>query len=509
MCLLAFIPWLPGHAATPMQSKYTLLDRIRADVAAGPEASVLVDIRDAPRVFATLTALRQDLGDEAAAVVPLRAHHAVCYGYLKRFAEAEDLSADDWATADIDQLAETADFLGADERFMRRFIEIAFNRLSLRRSFPAAFHAKTQESQDKLGLRKPKNAPPRPFASLVRVQLAEPAGPGPGPPPSTGPPDPDAATLMPAFEESMCVVPVMRQTLQLPPFVENVLRTYPETVLAGGGALHAVVENLNEGARLDADIFLWGVTPERANVVARGIVDGIVAASTQLIRASITGNAITIVSTGEGGGPNDVCVQIVLRLCQTPDEMLLGFDIPPSKVLVRWNQDTGQLEAWCTRSWLVAVRAGAFWLSPDDQSCNYVQRVWKYWLKGFRVLLTGLDRRRVNSAVYNAPSARALRGLARLLRIEHSLLNKDPGLVSKTWYSSFLLRRYVGRELYQLREPNSDYATETRSMSATLRYPMLSSTQTAFEWMVRDAGSQAPVSGSFNPSNSPFYKDVM
>lgn len=511
-----------------METKYALLGRLR-DLSDTDD--VQVDIRDAPEAFATLTSVRQDLG---ATAVPMRAHHAAAYLLLKRFAETADLSAEEWARADAVALAETADYLGADERFMRRLVEISYNRLSLRRSFPAAFHARTQESQDKAAVRK---AIVPPFSRLVRVPcgadsemasgvsgVSEASGSGVSP---------GTPTLLTTYEGHMCVTPELREAIALPMYVEEVLRHFPEAVLAGGGALDAVVKNLHPG-KIDADIFLWGVTVERANVVARAIVDGIEAEYARhfgevggSIRTNITGNAITITSVNVSEPDQELCLQIVLRLCGTPDEILLGFDIPASKVLVRWNPAAGALEAWCTRSWLVAVRAGAIWLSPDDQSCNYAQRVFKYWLKGFRVQVTGLDRRRVNSEVYNAPHARGLRGLARVLRVEHAVLrrganaifgltafalaaaNEAPGGAGvSAWFITYALSRCIEREMGKLREPNSDYATEARGIAASLRYPALPPTTREFTWMVRDAGSQAPVSGAFNPCDSPFYEDA-
>ena len=86
-----------------------------------------------------------------------------------------------------------------------------------------------------------------------------------------------------------------------------------------------------------------------------------------------------------------LAVQVVLRLADTPAEVVLGFDLAPCKAAI-WFGEDGGLRVRAAASWFEAVRRAAFAVPIAPWSTSSPPRVLKYCARGFDVLLPGVRR---------------------------------------------------------------------------------------------------------------------
>ena len=111
----------------------------------------------------------------------------------------------------------------------------------------------------------------------------------------------------------------------------------------------------------------------------------------------------------------ETTVQVVLRLYRSPAEVLLGFDVDVCCCAFDGSA------VWALPRCARALRLGANVVNPLHAWPNvpsYELRLAKYALRGFAVIVPGLDRARIDWMRVRGDGAR-VHGLARLLRIEN------------------------------------------------------------------------------------------
>jgi hypothetical protein len=125
----------------------------------------------------------------------------------------------------------------------------------------------------------------------------------------------------------------------------------------------------------DNDLFFIGVDELEANEMLREIVG----------KSSfyMTRNAVTIERDG-------VIIQIILRLCDSPMKLIIGFDVAACKVCIYFNGS--RFVSVQAPTFVEAVRCGAFPIDYTKWSAAAPVRVMKYVLKGFDVFVPGMRR---------------------------------------------------------------------------------------------------------------------
>lgn len=322
--------------------------------------------------------------------------------------ECGDLTADAWARVDVRALAEAAAFFMVPRDAVARIVELGFHRRAVAAACPAIAEAIAADSASRMAIAA---QGPRldPWSTLRRVD---------GPVPWASADVAGAPALLAEFADPAPLVGAAAappDALAMDPLAARVLREFENVVVAGGAALFSVLPRIEAG---DVDYFVWGVRgTAEADALLRGILRVFLDFDPSLAVACVSENAVTV-------NVNGVLHQVVLRLYDTPDQLLHGFDLAASEVLVRANHALpgAPLEAWCTAKFLAAVAHGAVWVDPGRQSLSYVMRMWKYWLKGFLILLFGLDDRGdVRGDVFTACDVGSLPGLGLLLRMENDV----------------------------------------------------------------------------------------
>ena len=88
------------------------------------------------------------------------------------------------------------------------------------------------------------------------------------------------------------------------------------------------------------------------------------------------------------------------------------------------DHDLGpKLDAWCTEGFLFSIAHQVLWLDPMRFSAMYALRLMKYRLKGFRVVLVGVDRvnRCVDPTVHGSREVLTAITVALLLDLEREV----------------------------------------------------------------------------------------
>jgi hypothetical protein len=157
-------------------------------------------------------------------------------------------------------------------------------------------------------------------------------------------------------------------------------------VISGGYALEHVASHKPEAN--DIDIFVWGLTEKQATEKLHAI--GMIVGG----HPYITGNAYTYI---DNRFENNLSVQVILRLYNTPSEIVHGFDIQASKVFLA--MDKCVIKCYGTPSFITTMKYNAVWVDTERerQSSTYALRMLKYFTKGFSVVLTGYDRKIVRT----------------------------------------------------------------------------------------------------------------
>ena len=185
-------------------------------------------------------------------------------------------------------------------------------------------------------------------------------------------------------------------------------------VIAGGYPLEQIAADKTKGS--DVDMFMWGITEAEADLKLQEISD-IIGGDPYC-----TGNAYTFAYRfGNHLVGGKLTSQVVLRLYETPDEILHGFDIQACKVLM--CTDNGVIKYYGTPSFIECMKYNTIWIDTERQSSTYAVRLIKYFCKGFDVLMTGYNKDFVDNSIMLGEEAdiHKNKGLALLLRYEYEI----------------------------------------------------------------------------------------
>lgn len=224
-------------------------------------------------------------------------------------------------------------------------------------------------------------------------------------------------------------------------------------VFVAGGCLYSILF----GTPLaDIDLFLWGMNTEQANKTVLRIRDALAKIYGKGCFATIirTQNAITFTFRHGLAQYLSDEVQIILRLYQTPSEILHGFDVDSCCI----GYDGNHL--WVTRRALFALRNGYNTVNFDRLSPSYEARLAKYATRGMAVFVPDFERSKIDDEQLLAESRWNLRteihkahGLARLILCDHYCQTSQQKV-------------YVAARFHKEAKALSDYTVQIRSRDA-------------------------------------------
>lgn len=157
----------------------------------------------------------------------------------------------------------------------------------------------------------------------------------------------------------------------------------------------------------DIDLFLYGLDEAQAVAKLQEIYDAVQAANPYQVLIVRSKHAITLVSQYPFRH-----VQVVLRLYNSPAEILMGFDVDACAVGFDGK------DVWaCPRTCLAHVTQTNTIDPLTRRSPSYEMRLAKYAARGFTVMVPTLDRSRIDPFLYEKRFDQTA-GLARLLLLE-------------------------------------------------------------------------------------------
>ncbi|KAJ7213244.1 ankyrin repeat protein [Mycena rebaudengoi] len=194
-------------------------------------------------------------------------------------------------------------------------------------------------------------------------------------------------------------------------------------VVAAGGAVLACLSPLSEESKAskrairkyyhsaayptsDVDLFLWGMTPEEAEVKIVKIYEAVRDSVPWDVTCVRTKHTVSIHSQYPYRS-----VQIVLRLYSSPAEILAGFDIDAP--CCAYNGD----RVYANPRAIVAMMRQCNTVDMTRRSPSYEVRLAKYAARTFEVYVPSLVRANIDPTIYERSIAR-ITGLARLLVLE-------------------------------------------------------------------------------------------
>ncbi|KAJ6544332.1 hypothetical protein B0H19DRAFT_1380614 [Mycena capillaripes] len=200
-------------------------------------------------------------------------------------------------------------------------------------------------------------------------------------------------------------------------------------VVAAGGSVLACLTPLSEEAKVskrsmrkyyhsvayptsDVDLFLWGLTPEQAEVKITKIYEAVRDSVPWDVTCVRTKHTVSIHSQYPYRS-----VQIVLRLYRSPAEILAGFDIDAPCCAYDGNRVYANPRA------IVAMMRQCNTVDMTRRSPSYEVRLAKYSARAFEVYVPSLSRADIDPTIYERSIVRVT-GLARLLVLE-KLTNTD------------------------------------------------------------------------------------
>ncbi|KAF9266483.1 ankyrin [Marasmius fiardii PR-910] len=196
-----------------------------------------------------------------------------------------------------------------------------------------------------------------------------------------------------------------------------------DNVVAAGGAVLACLTPLPESAKAskrairkyyhsaayptsDVDLFLYGMTPEEAEVKITKIYEAVRDSVPWDVTCVRTKHTVSIHSQYPYRS-----VQIVLRLYNSPAEILAGFDIDAACFAYDGARVWGNPRA------IASMMRQCNTVDMTRRSPSYEVRLAKYSSRGFEVYVPGLKRADVDPTIYERSIVR-VEGLARLLVFE-------------------------------------------------------------------------------------------
>lgn len=204
-------------------------------------------------------------------------------------------------------------------------------------------------------------------------------------------------------------------------------------LIAGGSVLQALTADCRLGhlwgPNTDIDIFLHSCNAEEATTLSKQIFDA-VALDNESWSLSRGRGVISMIQHDEfretANRRNPAMtetVQVILRLYDSPAEVLLGFDIDCACC------GYDGTHVWALPRCVRALRHSVNLLNPLHAwpvRCAYELRLAKYALRGYAIAVPGLDWGKVDHGRIGKTKIGNLSGLARLLRISNALLFAEP-----------------------------------------------------------------------------------
>ena len=295
--------------------------------------------------------------------------------------------------------------------------------------------------------------------------------------------------------------------------LEPILLSEP-ILIAGGAVLHALTDGKGirtggegvwsrdelQSRKSDVDVFLHAQSPAEASRICHAIFLAL-AVDDELWVITRSAGVVNMIHMPDhrGGVEDPLTVQVVLRLYDSPAEVLLGFDIDCAccgfdgrhvwalprclralrhgvnvlNPLHAWpNRATCMCHAWLrphgSRVPLVRSRSAhpksrsahlfsstfalAFSprltppLPPSPSGCADEYRLVKYASRGFAIGVPGLDRSQVDFAALHTTPLASLKGLARLLKMTH-VATANPVVIKSDGGGSLRWRRDADKPL--------------------------------------------------------------
>jgi BTB/POZ domain len=237
-------------------------------------------------------------------------------------------------------------------------------------------------------------------------------------------------------------------------------------IIAGGSVLRALTasNNIRTGGDLwggkisDIDIFLYAKEPEEANRISKRIWDALAVDNETWVVIRSRG-VINIHRFRDD--VVDAKVQIVLRLYDSPTEVLVGFDV--DCCLCAYDGRN----VWLAPRCVSALVSGTNVLNPLHawpNRASYELRLAKYAVRGFAVLVPGIDKRRIDYSSFQKSRLADdnLKGLARFIKITTEMESARP-FKRHEWHHhvrTTIERPRTAREISHLREVEEKIITE-------------------------------------------------
>ncbi|PPQ83892.1 hypothetical protein CVT26_009213 [Gymnopilus dilepis] len=175
-------------------------------------------------------------------------------------------------------------------------------------------------------------------------------------------------------------------------------------------------------AASDIDLFIWGLSPEEAKRKMEDIFDA-VCASVRFDEVVCVRKAhVLSIHASYPTRP----IQIILRLYQSPAEILAGFDVDAACCAYDGDQ------VWVNPRSLAAIIRQANTIDITRRSPSYEIRLAKYAERHYEVYLPTLERSSLDPSIYTRGLQAYPQGLARLLVLERAFSN--PWWYSKLQY---------------------------------------------------------------------------
>eukprot|EP00035_Acanthoeca_spectabilis_P001066 m.77336 g.77336 ORF g.77336 m.77336 type:complete len:688 (-) comp10604_c0_seq3:132-2195(-) len=214
--------------------------------------------------------------------------------------------------------------------------------------------------------------------------------------------------------------------------LQAVLQEEP-VLIAGGSVLQALTAA--DGLRLaehftnhpDVDIFVCTTSPTEATRIAQRIYFSLAVDDERWVitRGSGVINIEQLTTTDWSASPASVLqqIQVVLRLYDSPAEVLLGFDVDCA--CLGFDGD----RVWALPRALRALKHNINVLNPLHAwplRASYEYRLCKYALRGYAIAVPGLEQMKIDIGRIAATPLDKSRGLARLLRLVLAITGRHP-----------------------------------------------------------------------------------
>lgn len=243
--------------------------------------------------------------------------------------------------------------------------------------------------------------------------------------------------------------------------LQDILLEEP-VIMAGGSVLRALTASKGirradwwntewkVAGKSDIDLFLYGCCPEEANRISRRIFYALAWDNERWIALRSKG-----VVNLHLFDDDKLKIQIVLRIYDSPTEVLIGFDL--DSCCCTYNGRN----VWVCPRWIPAIQSGVNILNPLHAWPNkpsYEFRLAKYAFRGFAVSVPGIDKERIDYDLIRRTKLTDLKGLARLVSIASEMETAPStkktirNYMNGQWQYTTFNRPKTPREITNLRE---------------------------------------------------------